>query len=65
MTAGVTKIGNSAFSKCNALTNINFEGTTDGWNAIAKDKFWNINLNNYTVYCTDGQIAKDGTVTKN
>lgn len=62
---GVTSIGDGAFSGCSKLTNITFKGTTDEWKAIKKDYDWDFNTGNYTIYCTDGTISKNGTVTKN
>lgn len=56
-------IGASAFSYCDSLTSITFEGTVDQWNAIEKGTDLNVTTPDYTIYCTDGQIAKDGTVT--
>ena len=61
----VTSIGDCAFGWCSNLTSITFEGTIAQWNAISKDSRWNDGTGNYTVYCTDGSIAKDGTVTYN
>ena len=58
-----TNIGNNAFDGCGELTNITFNGTIEQWNAINKGSFWNTNTGTYTIYCTDGEIAKDGTVT--
>ena len=55
---GVTSIGASAFSGCRGLNSITFEGTKAQWNAIAKGFDWNYNTGNYTVHCTDGDIAK-------
>ena len=59
----VTSIGNSAFRNCSSLTSINFKGTVEQWNSISKEDFWNSSTYTYTIYCTDGQISKDGTVT--
>ena len=59
----VTWIGACAFSLCDSLTSISFDGTVEQWNAIKKGDDWNYNTGNYTIYCTDGKIAKDGTVT--
>lgn len=61
----VTSIGSNAFYNCRLLTSINFKGTTDEWKAIEKSFTWDGNSDKYTVYCTDGTVAKDGTVTKN
>ena len=59
----VTSIGEDAFYNCSSLTSINYDGTIEEWNAISKGSWWNSSTGNYTIYCTDGEIAKDGTVT--
>ena len=59
----VTSIGNSVFYYCTSLVSINYDGTIEQWNAIDKDTGWDDATGDYTIYCTDGEIAKDGTVT--
>lgn len=54
----VTTIGNSAFIGCSGLTDINYNGTKEQWEAISKGDNWDYNTGNYTVHCTDGDIAK-------
>ena len=54
----VTNIGGSAFSNCTSLTSITYTGTTTQWKAISKGSSWNTGTGNFTVYCTDGEIAK-------
>lgn len=54
----VTRIGEAAFADCSSLTSITFNGTKAQWNAISKDNYWNYNTGNYTIHCTDGDIAK-------
>ena len=44
---------------------INYDGTIDMWKSIKKSSDWDLSSPNFTIYCTDGQIAKDGTVTYN
>ncbi len=61
----VTSIGSEAFYDCSELTRIDYDGTTDEWLAIEKSDSWNSRTGEYVVYCTDGTVAKDGTVTKN
>lgn len=56
-------IGRNVFSRCSNLTSIIFEGTVEQWNAIIKSFNWNSSTSAYTIYCSDGEIAKDGTVT--
>ena len=53
----VTSIGDGAFSFCRGLTSITFNGTKEQWNAIKKDN-WNGSTGDYTIYCSDGDIAK-------
>ena len=45
------------------LNTINYLGTIDMWNSIVKNSKWDANSPNYTIYCTDGTITKDGTIT--
>lgn len=45
------------------LTTINYEGTIKEWQLIYKYSNWDTDSADYTIYCTDGQIAKNGTVT--
>ena len=52
----VTSIGNSAFYDCYSLDTINFEGTKEQWNAIAKGDSWNGNVPATQVICTDGTV---------
>ena len=62
ISGSVTTIGNDAFSSCDDLTSITFEGTVAQWLSIKKGSSWNSSTGEYTIYCTDGTIAKDGTV---
>ena len=59
----VTSIGHEAFADCSSLTSIIFTGTVSRWNAISKEISWNYNTGEYIVYCTDGEISKNCTVT--
>ncbi len=61
----VISIGNYAFYGCTGLTRIDYTGTIDQWNAINKETNWDYSTDDYTIYCSDGTIAKDGTVTYN
>ena len=60
----VTSIGSSAFEGCTNLTRINYNATVAQWQAIEKGSNWVYQTGDYTVYCTNGKIAKDGTVTR-
>ena len=55
----VTSIGYYAFYYCYSLISINFEGTVAQWNSITTEIDWM----SHTIYCADGEIAEDGTVT--
>ncbi len=57
--SSVTSIGEVAFAYCNSLSSITYSGTNTEWIAIEKNKNWDSNTGNYTVYCTDGEITKD------
>ena len=60
----VTSISSYAFYGCTSLKTINFSGTKAWWNAISKGANWDSKSFSggtpltYTVYCTDGKIAK-------
>lgn len=54
----------STFGFCESLISITFKGTKAQWNAIEKysssnDGLWNRSTGNYTIHCTDGDIAKE------
>ena len=59
----VTSIGASAFSYCSNLTQIYYDGTIAEWGSITLTSGWDTGTSNYTIYCSDGTIAKDGTIT--
>ncbi len=54
----VTSIGYEAFYYCTSLKNIYYQGTMDEWNEINKEDYWDKNTGDYTICCTDGEIAK-------
>ena len=61
-------LGALIFYKSYNLQSVNYAGTIEEWLAIEKemaDIYWNIETADFIIYCTDGQIAKDGTVTYN
>ena len=58
----VTSIGWYAFYNCTSLTNITFNGTMEQWVAIKKESSWDSDTGTYTIYCTDGTIAKNGEI---
>lgn len=55
----VTHLGNHSFLNCSALTDINFKGTKAQWEAIGKFAEWDLRAGNYTVHCSDGDLAKE------
>lgn len=58
----VTSIGTRAFDGCTGLTSIHYSGTVSTWQTMKKSDKWDGYTGEYTVICTDGTIAKDGTV---
>ncbi|MBE7082629.1 MAG: hypothetical protein E7378_03035 [Clostridiales bacterium] len=58
MPSSVTSILCYAFSVCTNLTSITFQGTKAQWNAIDLDEEWDYQTGDYTIHCTDGDIAK-------
>lgn len=54
----VKSIGSSAFSKCKSLTSIDYSGTQVQWKAIAFESGWYQYTGDFTIHCTDGDIAK-------
>ena len=61
----VTAIDLWTFRYCSNLTSIIFGGTITQWNTISKGLDWNAYTGEYTVHCTNGTIAKDGTIVYN
>ena len=65
----VTTIEDYAFAVCDSLTSITYDGTVSEWEEMTKGMYWIDGIPNhtiyYTVYCTDGTVAKDGTVRYN
>lgn len=56
--SSVTNIGDDAFKNCTQLTAIAFAGTVEQWDGIEKKATWNANTGDYTIQCSDGNIAK-------
>lgn len=52
----VTVIGDFAFSGCESLERITFNGTVEEWNAIEKS-YWNGSVPATKVVCSDGEVA--------
>lgn len=59
----VTNIWTNTFSGCTSIECINYKGTMEQWNAIYKSNDFDVNSGDYTVYCMDGHITKDGVIT--
>lgn len=55
----------NVFSESPNIKNINYNGTVQEWQAIEKYKHWRMDSSDFVINCTDGTIAKDGTVTYN
>ena len=60
---GTTKIGNEVFKNCALLERITYKGTLEEWQAVSTGTDWNSGTGDYTVYCDDGEITKDGELT--
>jgi len=54
----VVYIASGSFRGCESLTSIVYTGTMEQWRAIKKIAGWNTNTGEYTIHCTDGDIAK-------
>ena len=52
-----------AFDSCTNLTEIHYDGTIEQWQSISLGSGWDNNSGEYTIYCTDGEISKDGIIT--
>jgi len=52
----LTYIGERSFAVCPTLKEIQFEGTTEQWNAIEKHTLWIENTNLCRVRCADGVV---------
>jgi hypothetical protein len=53
---GVTSIKGFAFSNCEKLTTITFNGTKEQWNSIQFNSAWNLDSGIKQIKCTDGII---------
>ena len=54
----VKNIESWAFRDCKALVRIVYRGSVEQWNNMTKATGWDESTGKYTVYCTDGEIAK-------
>lgn len=61
----VNTIYDYAFDGLVNLSTIKYSGTIKEWQLVKKGVDWDTGSANYIIYCTDGQIAKDGTITYN
>ncbi len=60
----VAEIGTAAFMFCNELKEIKYNGKIKEWIAIKKEATWDMYMPDYVVYCTDGEIHKNGNVVR-
>ena len=63
LSKSIEHIDTYAFDGCVSLTRIDFDGTIEEWNLIEKRNGWNNSTGAYTIYCVNGIIEKNGTVT--
>lgn len=54
--AGVKSISSQVFRECTALRELDYLGTVNEWNAVAKDEDWNLGSVIKVVHCTDGDV---------
>ncbi len=59
----MAQIQYAAFVSCSILTSITYKVTLSEWGKVVKYLYWNVGIADCTIYCTDGEIAKDSTVT--
>ena len=59
----IKMIDEFSLSNCKNLTAIYYNGTVAQWLSIEKMSHWDMNSDNYTIYCLDGEISSDGTIT--
>lgn len=60
----VTEIRDYAFSDCKAFYNMSFDGTVEDWKDISKGTNWKLGSPT-KVYCHDGDVSSDGSITYN
>lgn len=60
----LTFIADLAFENCKNLSRIDYSGTVREWNGIEKGFLWDYETGDYTIYCIDGKIGIDGTVSR-
>jgi len=53
----VTFIGVDAFTRCDSLNSITYEGTTEQWRNIALITYWNYKTPATEVICSDGKVS--------
>ena len=49
----ITDIKSDAFYYCEKLETIRFNGTSEEWEQISKDSYWDEETGDYVVICTD------------
>jgi len=58
LSAELPLINANTFLNCSSLKQIVYGGTMEQWNALQKGTDWDKGTGNYTVHCTDGDVAK-------
>ncbi len=58
--AGITSIETALFRNCTSLTSVKFNGAMAQWQALTKSEGWDYNTPDFTVYCSDGNLDKNG-----
>ena len=56
----MTYIYGATFYGCESLTEIYYIGNVEAWNAINKVESWDSFTGEYTIYCTNGEVYKNG-----
>ena len=60
--SSVEYLGPAILEESVNIERIIFNGTVEQWNAIEKDISWTLGTGEFVIYCTNGSIAKDGTI---
>ena len=58
--AEVAAISDYGFYGCESLESVNYGGTMQQWIDLNKGEYWNYGTGEYAVYCTDGDLDKEG-----
>lgn len=55
----VTKLSANLFQGCSSLITINYGSTVEAWKSLKKGSNWDFYTIDYTVFCTNGSVAKE------